>query len=221
MGRPINRKHIGDGAGKIQATAVRFASGDELASSVEAHILRQKGTKRFVVATAAVPDGQVCTLVNKFPGDLGVSEFCIITTDDGGSQSKITKLRNRTIQLANVYNTKWVRTATGLLPTVEHAITAIALTYPVRVTIGAGHGIVNDTKVSIRGIVGTTELNAEGPPAYAGRYTVTGTASTTIDLAGIDGTSGYTAYTSGGVVTVSPDSIAGEADVTHIDSQAT
>ena len=35
MGRPINKKHIGDGTGKIQVTAVRFAAGAEIAAATE------------------------------------------------------------------------------------------------------------------------------------------------------------------------------------------
>ena len=37
MGRPINKKHIGDGAGKIQVTAVKFAAGGEI--TTESHIV--------------------------------------------------------------------------------------------------------------------------------------------------------------------------------------
>ena len=37
MGRPINKKHIGDGAGKIQVTAVKFAAGNEI--TTESQIL--------------------------------------------------------------------------------------------------------------------------------------------------------------------------------------
>ena len=39
MGRPINKKHIGDGAGKIQVTAVKFSSGGEVTTA--SHIVSQ------------------------------------------------------------------------------------------------------------------------------------------------------------------------------------
>ena len=47
MGRPINKKHIGDGAGKIQVTAVKFAAGGEI--TTESHVVSQRSTNKFIV----------------------------------------------------------------------------------------------------------------------------------------------------------------------------
>ena len=40
MGRPVNKNFIGDGAGKIQVTAVKFAAGGEILT--ESHITKQR-----------------------------------------------------------------------------------------------------------------------------------------------------------------------------------
>jgi hypothetical protein len=206
MGRPINKKHIGDGAGKIQVTAVRFAAGAEIASNYESHIISQRSTKKFKVTDGTKTE--VCTLVNKTPGSLAASEFCINVADSAGVTKQVTKLRNRTMQIEGNANAKWARTATGTSAAVEKAITGATAANPVVITSN-GHGLANGTKVSIRGVIGMVELN------IATAYTVASTATNTFELTGIDGT-GFTAYGSGGVATVA----ATESGGIVVDAQA-
>ena len=191
MGRPINKKHIGDGTGKIQVTAVRFAAGAEIAAATESHIVSQRSTNKFNVTDGTKTE--VCTLVNKSPGALAASEFCINVADSAGVTKQVTKLRNRTMQVEGTANAKWARSATGTSSAVEKAITGATAADPVVITSN-GHGLANGTKVSIRGVVGMVELNIETA------YTVAATATNTFALAGVDG-SGFTGYTSGGVAT--------------------
>mgnify|MGYP003641521177 FL=1 len=191
MGRPINKKHIGDGTGKIQVTAVRFAAGAEIAAATESHIVSQRSTNKFNVTDGTKTE--VCTLVNKSPGALAASEFCINVADSAGVTKQVTKLRNRTMQVEGTANAKWARSATGTSSAVEKAITGATAANPVVITSN-GHGLANGTKVSIRGVVGMVELNIETA------YTVAATATNTFALAGVDG-SGFTGYTSGGVAT--------------------
>jgi hypothetical protein len=77
------------------------------------------------------------------------------------------------------------------LPGVEagFAISAIALTNPVRVTT-ATHSYTDGQEVLLTGISGTTELNDR-------RFYIDVISATQFDLIGVDGTS-YTAWTSGG-----------------------
>ena len=206
MGRPINKKHIGDGAGKIQVTAVRFAAGAEIASNYESHIISQRSTKKFKVTDGTKTE--VCTLVNKTPGSLAASEFCINVADSAGVTKQVTKLRNRTMQIEGNANAKWARTATGTSAAVEKAITGATAANPVVITSN-GHGLANGTKVSIRGVIGMVELN------IATAYTVASTATNTFELTGINGT-GFTAYGSGGVATVA----ATESGGIVVDAQA-
>ena len=90
MGRPINKKHIGDGAGKIQVTAVKFAAAGEI--TTESHIVSQRSNNKFIVTYGNKTE--TCTLVNKSIGTLGASEFIINVTDSDGVTKQVTKLYN-------------------------------------------------------------------------------------------------------------------------------
>ena len=210
MGRPINKKHIGDGAGKIQVTAVKFAAGGEV--TTESHIVKQRSTNKFVVTGGGKTE--TCTLVNKSIGALGAGEFCINVTDSDGVTKQITKMYNRKMQLEGnaVLNTGtrhvWLRDTAGASGTVEKVITGATAANPVVIT-SADHGLSNGMKISIRNVVGMVELNVETG------YTVANTATNTFELAGVDG-GAFTGYTSGGVVTVAP----GAAGNFSIDAQA-
>ena len=192
MGRPINKKHIGDGAGKIQVSAVKFAAGSEIAANAaESHIINQRSTNKFTVT-----DGnktEVCTLVNKSNGSLGASEFNINVVDSNGVTKQVTKLRNRTMQTEGTANAKWARSSTGTSTVIEKVISGATQANPVVVTATA-HGFSNGDKIAIRNVVGMTELNIETA------YTLANVATNTFELTGIDG-SGFTGYASGGVAT--------------------
>ena len=189
MGRPINKKHIGDGTGKIQVTAVKFAAGGEILT--EAHIISQRSTNKFKVTDGSKTE--VVTLVNKSIGGLGASEFSINVADSAGVTKQVTKLRNRTMQVEGTANAKWARSATGTSTAVEKVITGATAANPVVITSN-GHGLANGTKVSISKVVGMVELNLETA------YTVAGKTTNGFQLSGINST-GFTGYTSGGVAT--------------------
>ena len=189
MGRPINKKHIGDGAGKIQVTAVKFAAGGEI--TTESHIENQRSGSKFTVTDGT--KSEVCTLVNKSIGGLGASEFCINVTDSDGVTKQITKMYNRKMQLEGTSRHKWARSATGTSSAVEKVISGATAADPCVIT-ATGHGFSNGDKVSIRGVVGMVELNLETA------YTVAGKSTNAFQLAGVD-SSGFTAYGSAGVVT--------------------
>ena len=204
MGRPINKKHIGDGAGKIQVTAVKFAAGGEILT--EAHIISQRSTNKFKVTDGSKTE--VVTLVNKSIGALGAGEFCINVADSDGVTKQVTKLMNRKMQLEGASNHKWARSSTGTSSAVEKVITGATAANPCVITSN-DHGLANGTKVSISKVVGMVELNIETA------YTVASTATNTFALTGIN-SSGFTAYTSGGVVTVA----ATESGGIVVDAQA-
>tara|TARA_B110000503_G_scaffold61401_1_gene97396 strand:+ start:3204 stop:3821 length:618 start_codon:yes stop_codon:yes gene_type:complete len=204
MGRPINKKHIGDGAGKIQVTAVKFAAGGEILT--EAHIISQRSTNKFKVTDGSKTE--VVTLVNKSIGALGAGEFCINVADSDGVTKQVTKLMNRKMQLEGASNHKWARSSTGTSSAVEKVITGATAANPCVITSN-DHGLANGTKVSISKVVGMVELNIETA------YTVASTATNTFALTGIN-SSGFTGYTSGGVVTVA----ATESGGIVVDAQA-
>ena len=189
MGRPINKKHIGDGAGKIQVTAVKFAAGGEV--TTESHIVNQRSANKFTVTDGTKTE--VCTLVNKSIGGLGASEFCINVTDSDGVTKQITKMYNRKMQLEGSTRHKWSRDASGASTAIEKTITGATAANPVVIT-SAGHGFSNGDKISISKVVGMVELNVETA------FTIANKATNTFELSGVDGSS-YTAYTSGGIAT--------------------
>ena len=189
MGRPINKKHIGDGAGKLQVTAVKFAAGGEI--TTESHIVSQRSTNKFIVTDGAKTE--TCTLVNKSIGGLGASEFCINVTDSDGVTKQVTKLYNRKMQLEGNTRHVWTRDADGLSDAIEKVISGATAADPCVIT-ATGHGFSNGDKVSIRGVVGMVELNLETA------YTVAGKTTNTFELAGVNST-GFTAYDSVGVAT--------------------
>ena len=190
MGRPINKKHIGDGAGKIQVTAVKFAAGGEI-TAAESHIISQRSTNKFNVTDGTKTE--VCTLVNKSIGGLGASEFCINVTDSDGVTKQITKMYNRKMQLEGATKHKWSRDAAGASSAIEKVISGATQADPCVIT-ATGHGFSNGDKVSIRGVVGMVELNLETA------YTVANKATNTFELTGVDST-GFTEYDSVGVAT--------------------
>ena len=204
MGRPINKKHIGDGAGKIQVTAVKFAAGGEI--TTESHIVSQRSSNKFIVTDGSKTE--TCTLVNKSIGGLGAGEFCINVTDSDGVTKQITKMYNRKMQLESGSKHKWARSATGTSSAIEKVISGTTAADPCVIT-ATGHGFSNGDKVSIRGVVGMVELNLETA------YTVAGKSTNAFQLAGVD-SSGFTGYTSDGVVTKA----AAESGGIVIDAQA-
>jgi len=189
MGRPINKKHIGDGAGKIQVSAMKFAAGGEIIT--EGHIISQRSSTKFNVTDGSKTE--ILTLVNKDIGSLGAGEMVINAVDGDGVEKQITKLMNRTIQVEGDSVGTWQRDSDGLSTAVEKVITGISSANPAVVTSN-GHALPNGTKVSITKVVGMVEVNN-------GTFTVAGTATNTFQLDGIN-SSGFTSYTSGGVVTV-------------------
>lgn len=78
----------------------------------------------------------------------------------------------------------------------EITITGITQANPAVVTATA-HGLSNGDKVIITEVAGMTEVNFDG--LYANVYTVASATANTFALSGINST-GYGAYTSGGVV---------------------
>jgi len=93
----------------------------------------------------------------------------------------------------------------GTTPTIA-SISSITLNNPIRVTTSTSHDLVDGDYISFSEITGTTELNGN-------RYFVDRITTTIIDLyedsslsTSVDGTTGFTAYTSGGSVIKPTDS---------------
>jgi hypothetical protein len=101
MGRPLNKRFFGEGAGnqlKVRAKVGANAEGDGF-------IVRQRSTKRFEVNVAG--NIGVCKLVNKSNGELTSNEMIVNVMLDNGTLAQVTKLFNRTAIVEGQYRAKW------------------------------------------------------------------------------------------------------------------
>jgi len=108
MGRPINKKHLGSGSGKIQVTSYRLVGGTETTTTQDsvAYIVSQRSTRKFKVRVDASDSSAadvVLTLVNKAAGALGEGEFRISVINPlDSSTDNASKLTNRTVVVGGI-----------------------------------------------------------------------------------------------------------------------
>ena len=109
MGRPINKKYLGSGSGKIQVTSYRLIGGTETTTTQDslAYIVSQRSTRKFKVRVDAVADSSaadvVLTLVDKAAGALGEGEFRISVVNPlDSSTDNASKLTNRTVVVGGI-----------------------------------------------------------------------------------------------------------------------
>lgn len=104
MGRPVNKRKIGFGRGRIAVSKHYFTGGSEkVGIGVDAaHIYKQKGDSKFWIrldSDIADPTaGEVMKLVNKTSG-LVAGEFTIDARGSDSTVYQVTKLRNKTVQI--------------------------------------------------------------------------------------------------------------------------
>jgi len=101
MGRPVNKRYFGSGAGnqiKVRAKIGSNAEGDGF-------IVSQRSSNKFKVTVGA--NTGVCTLVNKDTGTLGANEMIINVYTDAGTWRQATKLYNRVAIVEGTTKVKW------------------------------------------------------------------------------------------------------------------
>jgi len=187
MGRPINKRYLGDVAGAVQVTAYRRATGVEAAGQNDTYIVSQRSTKKFLVADTSSAWSEVLTLVDKNQGTLAAGEFIVSATDAAGVTQHVKRLYNRTVRLSNNVKLPW-----SLAAAIEGVITAATAANPGVIT-SIAHGLITGDKISIRDIVGMVELNVQTA------FTVTKLTNNTFTVA--TNTLAYTPYVSGGIWT--------------------
>ena len=100
MGRPIQERQIGEGAGRIQVTAAYF-TGDGAATTSDVnnkmYIDRQRSSRKFKVTNENGSKEEVLTLVGKATPAVG--EFCIQVVLDDSTLVYVTRLHNRTVSV--------------------------------------------------------------------------------------------------------------------------
>lgn len=101
MGRPINKRYFGSGAGSQIKVRAKIGSNSE----GDGFIVRQKGTNKFIVTVGE--DTGVCRVVNKDSGELAANEMIINVLTDAGTYVQATKLYNRVAIIEGNEKIKW------------------------------------------------------------------------------------------------------------------
>jgi len=100
MGRPLNKRYFGSGAGaqlKVRAKIGTAAEGDGI-------IVKQRGTAKFRVTVGS--DTGDCYLVDKADGTLAANEMTVTVMTDAGVLARATKLYNR-VAVVNGSKVPW------------------------------------------------------------------------------------------------------------------
>jgi hypothetical protein len=93
MGRPLNKKYFGTGAGnqlKVRAKIGTNAEGD-------GSIVRQRGTNRYEVKVGA--NKGVCVVVDKADGALAAGEMTVSVKDSTGAIKQVKNIKGHTLVL--------------------------------------------------------------------------------------------------------------------------
>ena len=99
MGRPLNKRYFGEPTAGGNEIKVNFHDNS---SVVEGHIVRQKGSKKFVVAPLGASDTEyTCTLTyDDLPANLSAGEMSISFKMDDGETYLASKIAGRKVTLA-------------------------------------------------------------------------------------------------------------------------
>ena len=94
MGRPLNKRYFGEPTAGGNEIKVNFHNGTAV---VEGHIVKQKGSKRFVVAEIGASDTEyTCTLkTGILPAALSAGEMSISVKGDDSETYGVSKITGR------------------------------------------------------------------------------------------------------------------------------
>jgi hypothetical protein len=206
MGRPINKKYLGDAVDRIKVTNYYRVGGAETAGQDDTYIVSQRSTNKFVIADTSGAWTESLTLVDKAAGTLVAGEFRLDGTDADGAVFNVVRLYNRTLRLglANGVFSKEPWTVTPVVGAPTEAISGITKANPAVVTAASTANMTSGETVTITGVTGMVEITD-------GAYIVNVLNATTFELTGIDST-GFTTYT-GPSGTVSDISVASSGGI--------
>lgn len=101
MGRPINKKYIGYGTGRIAVSRHYFTGASE--ATTAAHIYKIKGSNQFWVRldsdNADPTAGEIMKLTTAANGAMTAGTFRIDCVGSDSTTYNVTQLRNRTVQI--------------------------------------------------------------------------------------------------------------------------
>ena len=104
MGRPINKRHIGepDSGNELKC---RFHTG---AAEVNGWIVKQNGSRRYKCYDGTTY--ATCKLVDKAQGALAAGEMTVTVKDDGGTVRQVTKITGHRVLLDTGSSSRWTFT---------------------------------------------------------------------------------------------------------------
>jgi hypothetical protein len=119
MGRPLNKKFFGTGAGDHFVVLAKIGSG----AVATAEIVKQTGTKRFIVKAGS--ETGVCYLVDKADADLLAGEMVIQSVDVDGDKQNVKVIKGHTAVLADDSRVAWkfAPATTGTVQIVDAEVT--------------------------------------------------------------------------------------------------
>lgn len=97
MGRPINKRYFGADSGND--IKVQFHNGT---TSVPGYIVKQKGSKRFVVRAFGSNTEYLRTLVDKDSANIAAGEMTITVKFDNTTVDQVTKINGRVVTAGGV-----------------------------------------------------------------------------------------------------------------------
>ena len=133
MGRPVNSRNFGTGAGNQIKTRFQLAG-----TEYDGYILKQLGSKRFKVTDGAGHTG-ICTLVTSADNSLSDNQMNVEVLLDNGTFARASKLYNR-VAIVNGAKIRWnfaANSTDGAARIDEEAATMIFITL--------ASGLVNTT----------------------------------------------------------------------------
>ena len=215
MGRPLNKRYFGEPTADGNEIKVQFHNGT---ASVNGYIVKQLGSKKFR-CTDGISEKD-CFLVDKAAAAIAAGEMSIVVKDDAGAVKQVTKISGKKVTLDTGATIAWNMTDATDDAAVEMeeagdngvasvTVTAVTEASPGAVTTGAPHLLVTGDRVRFDGVGGMVELNAH--PDVSSIYAVTKVDATHFTI-GVD-TSGFTTFTTGGIVT----QVEADADVFEAD----
>jgi hypothetical protein len=121
MGRPLNKRNLGEPTAAGNEIKVQFHDGT---NSLPGYIVKQLGSKRFRCSNAGGTSVADCILVDEDSGDLTAGQMSI-TVDDNGTARQVVKIAGRKVTMDNNTMRPWDFTGTGATVEIEEAGTAI------------------------------------------------------------------------------------------------